>query len=280
MTNPQTRWLEEAFVNPEEVAAPPGPMTDVDHEVFDRLAFASRMGSDEPSDFEFAVGEQFFMAALDDMLNEEVEKAPEKTTDKTSVESPWIMLVAAIFIGGISAIIISNISQNTEDEFQARSAVDKLENRYAPTEILAFCTHRPNGEIEFKPLAMDPRCGIGDELKLAYVAPDSALRYGYFFGVSEAGKVLWYGPSPATPDPITLKHTATPSPAGETVRLAVNHSPGKVTLVGVFTEEKLEWDVFKRWVEVQAQPLILRGESPSLDRASLSVAHFEVVETE
>lgn len=279
MTNPQTRWLEDAFVNPEEVAAPPGPMTDVDHEVFDRLAFASRMGSDEPSEFEFAVGEQFFMAALDDMLNEEGESRPQKTTEKTSFKSSWMMLVAAMFIGGVSALIVSNISQETEDEFQARGAVHKLENRYAPTEILAFCTRR-SGEIEFKPLALDPRCGLEDELKLAYVAPDSALRYGYFFGVSEAGKVLWYGPSPVTPNPITLKHTATPSPAGETVRLAVNHSPGKVTLVGVFTEEKLEWDVFKRWVEVQAQPLILRGESPSLDRASLSVAHFEVVETE
>ena len=92
------------------------------------------------------------------------------------------------------------------------------------------------------------RCPVDAEVKFAVQNLDVNLRHVAFFGIADDNTLYWYGPSPAAPDSVTIGHGSELQPVGETIRLDVNHTPGTVRVVGLFSERPTEWSDVRSFV--------------------------------
>lgn len=253
--------LEALFVSggeatPEATLAARAHMADCAacQETYDLLAMASReLEARELSGFEVAFTEAGIFEELD-ALDSAGGSAANDDDDEAYIRSKvgptWPIYlvaasVAAILGGGMTYIAFQRIPD--PDEFQARSAVQVIPAPEERPQIELFCTERGQGESEdvrFRGTADVPfgalDCPIGAELKLAYSNPDSRYRYGAFFGVSEAGQLYWYGPSPADGAPMHIKTSKDLEPIGESIRLKVNHKEGLVRVHGIFSSTPIE----------------------------------------
>lgn len=231
---------------------------------YDRLAIASRaleQGTNKPapdrmSQMELAFQEQVFASALDDMLaaesHSDASNASEKkqaqiidfksllAKNKTLVATSLAAILAATL--GASLLIDptgEDPSTQQPDEFTARGQREPLSPLHiadAATrqELEAFCiTRQPGAASPHVASSKDApfglfSCPVDGELQFAYLAstlPSRHLRHLSIFGVSSHGKLLWYGPSPASHAPYTLQDSAKPTPLPQAIALGVNHAP-------------------------------------------------------
>lgn len=226
-------------------------------ELFDRLAVADR---ETGGDFEVRFGEAWFLDSLDTMLAEEEAEHEQKVVSLDSRRArfaPLILAAAAAVALGFG-VLGSDMLNELEPEFQARSAATIQARTYLEPSVELFCVKRTGNDVEFigteQAELATVRCAIDQEIKIAVRNPDERLRYAAFFGVSDSG-LYWYGPSPAAPAAIEVRASKELRPIGETIRLDVNHEPGTVRLVGVFAEEPLEFSELEEWTTANAQKL-------------------------
>lgn len=120
-------------------------------------------------------------------------------------------------------------------------------------------------------------CAQDAELKFAFVNEaqgDSApLPYLALFGRHEDGQLLWYHPAlPKAPGDASTRvgQAARLKPLGETIRLSVNHTPGRVQLFAVFSAMPLSRAVIEARVS-DADDLNLDGASVTDERGQRAV---------
>lgn len=245
---------------------------------YDRLAIASRaleQGDASPpldrmSQMELAFQDQVFASALDELL------AAESHTDSTRVEEsdqaqvidiqPFFTKRRQVAAASLAAILAATLgasllfaptgdSARNGDEFTARG--NKLEplssirvaEASARQEIEAFCiTHTEGASTPHIASSKDApfglfSCPADGELQFAYstaALPSTKLRHLSLFGVSSRGKILWYGPSPASQEPYVLRDSSKPTPLPQAISLAVNHSPNEsVRVYALFSQSPL-----------------------------------------
>lgn len=229
------------------------------------VVVASALGSDEDArayygqvarvdaelggDFEARFGEAWFLAGLDEMLAEEQaanaqpsELAPGLVAANTNRPVQMWAAIAALVMFSFAGVLTRTAQT---DEFQARSAVQPVAKKYESPELAVFCVERDGESVRFR--GADDfefgtvRCPRDAEIKLAARSLDDRLRWGSFFGVASDGTIYWYGPSPASPTAVAVEVAPRIRPLGETIRLGVNHARGTVRVVGIFSENPLDW---------------------------------------
>jgi hypothetical protein len=268
---------------------------------YDRLALAARAithSADSPdpqrSPGELAFGEAAFLGALDAMLAAE---APAKPAPPAIGLSAWrarrAQLGAALIALAAGALAVWGIPRGEQpleaDGFAARSAQEQprvTPNAASQARVEVFCVTRDAaGQARFGGADEAPlgtlTCPQDAELQLAYsLAKDAArLRYAAFFGIDERGAILWYGPSPASPGPLRVEASGELEPAGETLRLSVNHVPGMVHVFGLFSFMPLELAQLESLLRSPADWRAGEGAREARQRGFVvSETSFEVVE--
>jgi hypothetical protein len=91
-------------------------------------------------------------------------------------------------------------------------------------------------------------CALGDALQLTYaIADDAPYRYLFVFGLDEARTPLWYFPSPDERTSLAVagrgEHVLPDS-----IALAVNHRPGRVTIYGIFSSAPVSIEDVQGWL--------------------------------
>ncbi|MFU8806575.1 MAG: hypothetical protein ACNA8W_22385 [Bradymonadaceae bacterium] len=237
-------------------------------ETFDRLAIVSReIENRSISSFELAMAE----AAIFDELDG-IEEANEKRI-RAARGPKWMpYLVAAAVAGLLSTATLFIAQQRIQeiDDFQARSATHVVPDPHDRPQLELFCAdrERDTGELTFRGSSDAPfgalSCPLEAELKLAYTNPDPRHRYAAFFGISPAGDLYWYGPSPADGAPMTITTTSDIEPIGESIRLTVNHEPGLLRVHAIFSPTPLDFDAVSRIVKTIPKSDLMH--TTSLDR--------------
>ena len=254
---------------------------------YDELAFADRaLGGD----LEARVGEALFLDALDQMLDEEADASPQGETsahvvslDDYRTERPvqmWVAAAALAFLS-IGTLVQTEQRQATErPEYQARSAASVDEPEYEEPSFEVFCVQRDGDEVSFvgqrESEFATVRCSRDAEIKLAVRNPDPDLRYAAFFGIANDNTLYWYGPSPAAANAVPVDTTRELRPIGETIRLAVNHEPGVVRVVGIFAEQPITFERVRRYIGSNMWQL--RDGQLTVDRGTVVRQTFEVSE--
>lgn len=283
---------------------------------YDGLALAGRLlenDTDAPqqaprSGFETSFGEASFLGALDQMLDEEQGSgSPEDTGADTGagvvdlsaersrrmqILSQVGLAAAVLLVAGASWYALQNLqgtpnntvpTSNDDSEFQARSAATTPEHgpMDAPT-IEIFCAENTPDGVTFTGTKDAPfgllTCPQDAQLKLAYDNSSDELRYAAFFGVDQTGRIYWYGPTPADMQPQRIETTSELAPFGESIRLEVNHEPGPVRVVGLFTREPLGFPELERMTDQVDTEELFRGENPDdlSARGIVTSSTFEV----
>ena len=212
---------------------------------FDELALADR---ELHGDFEARAGEAMFLNALDEMLADEppISLDHARAARANKLQRWALAAVALLAVGGALAMFAQ---QN--NEFQARSATAQ-DHDYLMPRVDVFCVERDaHGEVSFRgpddSALATVHCPIAAEIKLAVRNEDPKLRYVSLFAEQQDGEPRWYGPSPARHDAYEIGHGRELIAVGETIHLDVNHRPGTVRVLGVFTEEPMTWQQLNAW---------------------------------
>jgi hypothetical protein len=243
--------------------------------LYDRLALTDRkLGGD----FEERVGEAWFLDSLDTMLAEEqADNVVSLDAHRTRRPIGALIASAALVMFGIVGVLTSQ-SRRSAPEFQARSAAAPDVSPYESPNFEVFCVERDGGDVSFRGRAESEfatvRCPVGAEIKFAVSNPDPDLRHVALFGIASDHTLYWYGPSPAAPAEVTIERSEKLQPIGETIRLQVNHEPGTVRVVGLFTERPMEY----RDVELFVRSNIyrLRDGTLTIDGGTVVRQTFEV----
>jgi hypothetical protein len=252
-------------------------------ELYDRLALAGRaLEATELSSFEIA----FAQAAIFDALEDDRSASILPLQKHSEVRGPRYLRYAAaavVAIIGSATLYLASQAPTEPDEFQARSAVTLATSEHPRPTLELFCVDRDHADVTFRGTLDTPfgalSCPLEAELKLAYTNPDPRLTHAAFFGISNTGKLYWYGPSPADGAPVQIVATNELEPAGESIRLAVNHTPGLVRVHGVFSSHPIDFKALSTMV--QKIPASQRYEAtvldPWLDGARSTSRTFEIV---
>lgn len=269
---------------------------------YDQLATASRAlegDLEQPSRFERRFAEQSFLGALDAMLDAEqapsaspqqqpaAEVIPLATRRRFTPPAPRVVFAAAatLMVSLGAATLLRDtpatpgdpIIAADDDAFQARSARSIMRtpaSRDTLASVEPFCVERTAEGPRFTSREDAPfgvlACPLDADLKLAYTSPSHAApRYIAAFGVSATGQILWYGPTPARPEPILIRHATQPEPLGDTLRLAINHAPGTIRLHTITSQHPLNYANLERALRVAAaRAPLFTTESLELDELS------------
>lgn len=286
---------------------------------YDGMALADRLlasGAGEADEaihaprggFETGFAEASFMGALDQMLDEERSEKGADTPGSAEVVDlgaersrrmqviRQLSLVAAVLLVAGASWYAFDQSQNpnkndnavvTNYEFQPRSAAatDQIGPFEQPS-IELFCAERTPDGVQFTGTKDAPfgllSCPQDAELKLAYDNPSTKLRHAAFFGVSQKGSIYWYGPTPADMDAVEVVMTDALAPFGESIRLSVNHEPGKVRVIGLFAAEPVDFPALERVIEHVGAKALYEGTMPDElgIRGTMTSSSFEVIDGE
>jgi hypothetical protein len=288
---------------------------------YDGMALADRLladrllshETDQPEEaprggFETGFAEASFMGALDEMLEAEQADKQAETTDSANVVDlgaersrrmqvlRQLSLAAAVLLVAGASWYAINQNQNNNavvtnnDEFQPRSAATTdATGPFDTPAIEIFCAERTADGVQFTGTKDAPfgllSCPKDAELKLAYDNASSELTHAAFFGVSQKGRIYWYGPTPADMGAVEVGATDELTPFGESIRLGVNHEAGKVRVVGLFAAEPLDFPSLERVVDtIGAEALFEDAARNKLDelgvRGTMTSSTFEVIDGE
>lgn len=286
---------------------------------YDGMALADRLlavggEADDPTDlptagFEKSFAEASFMGALDDLLDEERGEASERTnnagggaavfdfpppqssqSDPTALRAYFGAAAAVLLVAGGAWFSWQQVQSGPtpspiDAEFQARSAATvPAEGAFAEPTLELLCAENSGEGVEFTSTEDAPfgllSCPQDAQLKLAYHNRAPELRYAAFFGVDDAGTMYWYGPTPTAIEPVAIEKTARLSGVGESIRLSVNHQPGRVRVYGIFAAEPVDFPTLRRLVDDADTDALVRGDGPeSLSiRGTWTSNTFEVTE--
>ena len=262
------------------------------------------LGTRPGGDFERDLGTAAFDAKLDAMLEEEA--AGEASTRQShsarggghTPDDPEETTVVSLFGGsqGIAAtlaaaalavlvlgVVLMRRGGDAADEFNPRSAATASDSaNFARPDLELFCVRRADGDVEFEgttDVAMGAlECPMGAELKLAYRNPSKRLQYAAFFGIAADGSAYWYGPTPATPRPVEVRSTEKLVPFGETIRLNVNHSPGRVRVHAIFSTQPIGFDQLRQRLSTRPRERLWEGGDLSSPENVATDRVFEVVD--
>ncbi len=114
----------------------------------------------------------------------------------------------------------------------------------------ALCTPASaDGGAEMRPVGVGP-CPVDGVLGLAYwtdgAIADSGARWLSLFGVDEAGRLLYYAPTPVDPAAIPVESGGWHS-VPRAVELSVNHQPGRIWLYGLVSDAAPAVEQLERW---------------------------------
>ena len=257
-----TRLIDRMFAGdeaqPREVAVVATALGSDDdaREYYNRVA---RVDAEFGGDLEQRFGEAWFLHGVDEMLAQEAagnQEAAQKLVRVDDVPANrnrplgmWLSAAALLLVAFAGVVAGDRVPT---EEFSVRSAAPADATGYAATELGVFCVTRDGDDIRFRsPRDFEfgtVRCPLDAEIKLAARTSDERLRWGAFLGVAADGTMTWYGPSPAAPGAVPIEHAQVLRPIGETIRLNVNHEIGPTRVVGIFSEERLEWSDVERIV--------------------------------
>jgi hypothetical protein len=119
-------------------------------------------------------------------------------------------------------------------------------------------------------------CPKDAEIKLAVENSDSQWKWAAFFGAHENGTLLWYGPTPATKQPVRIASNKDVEPVGESIRLGVNHTEGAVRVHALFTNEPVDFARLESWVGENRPALFDHAMIVEPDVGSTDTQLFEV----
>jgi hypothetical protein len=153
----------------------------------------------------------------------------------------------------VVAVLLAGPRRPTEAEFQprGRSAVPAT----GRVGLRAFCVR--DGEIISPPAARaggapDAACRLEDELQLT-LTHTQGFPYLLVIGVLDdtRGELhhTWYHPVPPTGAAGPAPQDVVAEPLGESVRLSVNHRPGRLRLVALFSQEPFTAGQVLPWLE-------------------------------
>ena len=120
--------------------------------------------------------------------------------------------------------------------FQARGGLPALERQAG---LRAFCLSRENV------LALDakapelPMCDRSDQLKLTVTNP-GAYKSVFLVGMDDDHAPKWYAPRPPEVASVPAPAGSVDAPVGGAVRLAVNHSAGRVRIFALFSDKPVQ----------------------------------------
>lgn len=272
----------------------------------------------EPGDFEDAFAEASFASALDGMLaaerrdqartshEDDPKASPEGGVEGGSVldfePSPsaeegarpygqYAVAAAVVLLAAASLVWLSpTVFDGGDDGFSPRSASSPTGGGDAEAAsahqvgVQAFCAERTSEGVEFTGPAEAPLglvgCPLDAELKLAYRNRSPEFRYAAFFGVDQKGTIYWYGPTPSAREPVGIDAGDRLRPVGESIRLEVNHRPGSVRVVGVFSAEPIDFERLEGLVEGVDTEALFAGQRPAgwTGSEALTTTTFEVTD--
>jgi hypothetical protein len=166
-------------------------------------------------------------------------------------EALALALLALIVVAGLLWIDLPTPAPDTG--FQVRSSAATMTGPgRGLVGLKAFCIDRrveygPRGKVVPPPRtgsaglgrAPDASCRLGDELQLTVTHTGSALPYLIVIGLDGEGRRLWYFPVPPTGRSGSAPRDVVDEPLGEAIRLSVNHRPGEVRILAVFSRSPL-----------------------------------------
>lgn len=162
---------------------------------------------------------------------------------------PGLLLREALALTLLALIVIAGLlwvdlpTPAPDPSFQVRSSGAPVARR-SLVGLKAFCIDRrgkivPPDRPEGSTRAPDASCKLGDELQLTVTHSGSAYPYLIVIGLDDEGRRLWYFPVPPTGRSGRAPRDVVDEPLGEAIRLRVNHRPGDVRILAVFSRSPL-----------------------------------------
>ena len=111
---------------------------------------------------------------------------------------------------------------------------------------------------------LDARCRLGDELQLV-LTHTAGYRHLLVVGLQEGGEERWYFPAPPHGRSALAPREVEHEPLGQAIRLAVNHRPGPLRLVGFFSRSETRADQLLAWLLAQDTGTLAGGLLPGLN---------------
>jgi hypothetical protein len=227
-----------------------GHQAEADREAYDRLArlFAAVEGTDG------------LVASQHERVLDEVTRGlarPEGgsvATPRAGAERPrilalrWLAPALVVLLVALGVVLLIQPRDRDTQDFQPRGS------QVSPTRdglvgLKAHCIR--NGGI-VPPVDGQTLCRLSDELQLS-VTHTAGYERLLVVGLHEDGGELWYYPVPPTGRSGPAPQAVEDEPLGEAIRLDVNHRPGTVRLVAVFSRAPLEAGQVLTWLDVDGR---------------------------
>ena len=160
---------------------------------------------------------------------------------------PALAAFMALVVGGI---LLSQVGE--DDPFQPRGGGSREDSRL---QLRAFCLRQGAVVRTYSsghPGAPAARCLGSDHLQLMLTHKAGypyLLVFGQHTSPGRKEALTWYYPAPPTGESGPAPRQVDNAPLGQGIRLNVNHRPGRVRLLAVFSREPLSAEVLFTWIK-------------------------------
>jgi hypothetical protein len=171
-------------------------------------------------------------------------------------------------VAGLIVFLVAggSLIRSRASEFQARGGGSNSRG-----EVRAFCLNSAGGVLGTTGSRGTLRCPLDGTLQFSYSAPLSGVGYLAVFGVDSSGRALPYHASPGEAASVAVHSGAVEEPLGHSVRLAVNHHPGLVHVVALFSKTQLNSENGERFARSIAATGTIPAELESAETLTLEV---------
>ena len=120
---------------------------------------------------------------------------------------------------------------------------------------------------------------LNDIITFTYTEAEIGVRYLALFGIQETGGVRWYYPDYNEAKSIPVDGETVDEPLGDGIDLSVNHRPGWLRIVAMFSDAPLDVDTIEDAVlKLRKHPLELKALSPlSLSETSICLRQYTIM---
>lgn len=123
------------------------------------------------------------------------------------------------------------------------------------------------------------KLGIDDVVTFSYTNTDKNISYLTLVGVQPSGQLRWYYPSYGEDTSVAIRPDVVDEPLGDGFDLSVNHSPGNLLVIGIFSAEPIAVDKLKLAIEAVVPDDGIIDKLPLLDIPQHAVQqHLVLVE--